>query len=221
MSDTEAEEEAKIEQQQREQQPEAIIEPPPELKDNSQPWWDDIMKFVSDCPRDEKKSDSDTDDPVADNHARKRVVRFKKLRKERPVREHVTIYQNKQKDPKIYFDDPTHRCKPQCWKQFDREAIITLRDRWWYQGIATHKAFKVELLTSKATGRLTLDNKSCCVKCAAWVLCISVSQLYPPTERLPEGVPRVRILPDSARKEAARAWYVFIYYIHCRMMYVH
>ena len=218
ISDTEAQEEAKLVEREDKKDDVVIIDPPPELKDVSQPWWNELMNFKEE-PDEEPElvsdSDQDSDAVVSERHARKRPVRFKKLRKERPVREHVTLYANKSRDPKTYFDPPKHQCKNKCWTKFEREEIVALRARWWYHGIIANRTFKTEVLTSKAGGRIVLNNTPCCVKCVCWVLCVSISQLYPPQDKMPEGVSRVRVLPNTSRKETARAWYVSSPTIHC------
>ena len=220
VSDTEAQEEAKLVVRENKIDDVIIIDPPPELKDNSQPWWNELMQFKEEpnaASEDEKGSDSDQDSDVivSERHAQKRQVVFKKVRKERPVRENVTVYANKSRDPQTYFDAPSHQCKNKCWTKFEREEIVGFRSRWWYHGVTANQIFKAEVLTSEASGRILLNNTPCCVKCACWILCVSISQLYPPQNKMPAGVPRVRALPNTSRKETARAWYIPSQYILC------
>ena len=134
------------------------------------------------------------------------VIQYRPRPKPRQLtRTTVKIYSNKRLHPARDFKDPDHVCANNCWKYFSKEEVMGLRQRWWFQGLASKDEFKNELLTNRTTtGRpkFQMLGKVLCARCTFWVLCINASQLYDGKSKLNRP-----ISSKNHRHEIARAWY--------------
>lgn len=168
--------------------------------DGSQHWASGIER------EDDHSKEADQDDTGTEGSQDSEAIQYRPNPKSRRrfVRTTVKIYSNKRLNPHSDFTDPTHACANTCWKNFSKEEIVSLRQRWWFQGIQSRDEFKNELMnnrTGSSRPKFQLLGKPVCSRCTFWLLCINASQIYDGKVSRPRAV-RVK----DHRHEVARSW---------------
>ena len=120
-------------------------------------------------------------DAKAKLKAKRKSKRLKnKQKKQNRSERKVKIYNTKDNQQPIpeNVDDlilPTHDCRRHCLKDWTKEEVMSVRKEWWDCNNKERDDLKRKLVEEKSTNPywMVRPNRSTCVKCTCWLLCVS------------------------------------------------